>query len=139
MSPTGALRGPGLGQTQAVSSQRHGPGEVRVSAEEQGVQPVDLRHHAVHDVLAVGGAAVVEEVQQGVSGKVPQAGQAGQGDPLDVPGGEREVGRRGLGWAGLGFSWAYLPAARFSLTTGLTPGMCSHHRKDRHRVLLLSQ
>lgn len=86
--------------TQAVAGHRHGPGEPRVSLLEEVVETVDLGGHRVHDGLAVRGAVVEEEVQQGVVGEVAQPTDTGQSDPLNVPergreGGSERVRERG--------------------------------------------
>ena len=74
-----------------MSGHRHLSGETGVSLSEELMQPVDLGGHRVHDGLAVGGAVVEEQVQQGVVGEVPQSADAGEGDLLDVPDTERET------------------------------------------------
>ena len=46
---------------------------------EEGVHPVDLRHHGVDDGLAVDRARVEENVKQGLVDEAPQLGNASEG------------------------------------------------------------
>lgn len=77
--------------TQAVPRDGDPPSEERVPLQEQLVQAVHLGRHRVHDGLAIGGAVVEENVQDGVVDEVTQAVDAGQGDPLQVPAGDERT------------------------------------------------
>lgn len=72
--------------TQAVANYCNCPIEFWVSLFEEGVQPIDLCRHCVHDGLAVGGAVIEKQVEQSVIGEMSQPANTGKGDPLNVPG-----------------------------------------------------
>lgn len=69
------------------------PFEVGVPLQEELVEAVHFRRHRVHDGLAIGGAVVEENVQDGVVDEVTQAIDAWQSDSLQVPAGAKK--RRG--------------------------------------------
>jgi len=83
---SGALPAP-TGLTQAVPRDGDPPFEVRVPLHEELVETVHLGGHRVHDGLAIGGAVVEEDVQDGVVDEVAQAVDARQSDSLQVAGG----------------------------------------------------
>lgn len=80
--------------TQAVPCNGDPPAEEGVPLQEELVQTVHFRGHRVHDGLAVGGAVIKENVQDGVVDEVTQAVDAGQSDSLQVAmGGEKREER----------------------------------------------
>lgn len=49
------------------------------------MESVEFCYHGVQYGLAVGGAVIEEEIQQGVVGEMPESTDAGKSDPLDGP------------------------------------------------------
>lgn len=76
--------------TQAVPRNGDPPFEERVPLQEELVQAVHFGRHRVHDGLAIGGAVVKENVQDGVVDEVTKAVDARQSDSLQVTMGAKE-------------------------------------------------
>lgn len=72
--------------TKAMTHYRNFPPELWVSLFKSSVQSVDLRGYCVHYGLAVGWTIIEEQVQQSVVSEMSQSTDAGQSDPLDIPG-----------------------------------------------------
>lgn len=79
--------------TQAVPRNGDPSFEERVPLQEELVEAVHFGCHRVHDGLAIGGAVVEENVQDGVVDEVTQAIDAGQRDSLQVPAGRKREAR----------------------------------------------
>lgn len=85
--------------TQAVPCNGDAPLKEGVPLQEELVQAVHLRGHRVNDGLAIGGAVVEENIQDGVVDEVTQAVDARQSDSLQVTAGGKE-GRGDCSWRG---------------------------------------